>query len=526
VAKDLEPTSDPEARGANRPETPTENGYVQIFRASALIGGSTAVGVVLGVMRTKAIALLLGPAGVGLFGVYGAIVDLVATIAGLGISGSGVRQVAAAAGESDTGKIEATIRATRRLSVALGALGGLALIALAIPVSRLSFGSPDHAIPIMVLGAAVFLRCIAWGEGALLQGLRRIRELALTSIVGAVAATVGSIVLVWWVGEAGITAAIVLTAAASLVATLWFSRRVGSGGRAGADTTRLRDLYSSLLTLGVVFMVSALGGHVGAYAVRTTVFRTLGADAAGHYQAAWTIGSLYIGVILAAMTTDYYPRLVAAISDPKRCNAIVNEQVRASLLLAGPGVLATLTFSSPALSLLYSPEFRPAAETLRWIGVGMALRIVTWPLGFMIVASGRKVLMLTVELVWTGFYILCSWMLIERLGLVGAGLAFALSYLLHWAMVFPIARQMTRFAWDPENWRLIVTYLAGIMVVTVAFEASGPLGGVAVGSVAVAASVVYASRQAWTLVGSEVLPQGVKRLARFLAKFAPGRRRD
>lgn len=515
--------ADPDPGPAVAPETPTGNGYAQIFRASALIGASTAAGVVLGLVRTKFVALLLGPAGVGLFGMYGAIVDLATTIAGLGVSSSGVRQVAEAAGENDRGRIEVAASATRRLSLALGALGGVALIALAGPVSRVTFGTESHAIAVMVLGAAVFLRCAAWGEGALLQGLRRIPELALTSVVGALAATVGSIALVWWVGEAGIAPAIVFAAAASLVATLWFSRRVVSGAGTGGDTAR-NALYSSLLGLGVVFMAGALGQHVGAYVVRTAIFQELGADAAGHYHAAWTIGSLYIGMILAAMGTDFYPRLVAAFADPRRCNAVVNEQVRASLLLAGPGVLFTLTFSALALSLLYSSEFRPAAETLRWICVGMALRIVTWPLGFIIVASGRKTTLLLIELAWTGFYVLCSWMLIGALGLDGAGFAFALSYLLHWGLVFPIVRRMTGFAWDPENWRLIVTYLAAILVVTLTFDVAGSLVGAAIGSVFVLASVVYASHQAWRLVESDLLPAKVRRLAGALARLTRARR--
>jgi PST family polysaccharide transporter len=502
-----------------------DNGYVQIFRASALIGGSTAIGVVLGLFRTKALALLLGPAGVGLFGIYGAIVDLAATVAGLGVGSSGVRQVAEAAGHEDSGKIDAAVRATRRLSLALGAVGGAVLVALALPVSNVTFGSGAHATAIMVLGAAVFLRCAAAGEAALLQGLRRIPELALTSVIGAVAATVGSIGLVWWIGEAGITAAIVLTAAAGLAATLWFSRRAGrSTGESGSSADR--GLYSGLVALGVVFMAGVLGQHVGAYVVRTTIFRELGADAAGHYHAAWTIGSLYIGMILTAMSTDFYPRLVAAFSDPQRCNAIVNEQVRASLLLAGPGVLATLTFASPALSLLYSAEFRPASEALRWICAGMAMRIVTWPLGFIIVASGRKAALLLVEFAWTGFYILSSWLLIGKLGLAGAGIAFALSYVLHWGLVYPIVRRITRFTWDRDNWWLVVMYLAAVASVTVVFDVGGPGLGIAVGSCFVFASFLYASRQAWRLVESELIPQRLKRLAGAFAKLAGGRTRD
>jgi PST family polysaccharide transporter len=442
---------------------------------------------------------------------YSAIVDLAATVAGLGVGNSGVRQIAEASGQGDAAKIAATVRAIRRLTITLGVAGGIVLAALALSASKLTFGTDLHATAIAILGAAVFLRCAGAGEAALLQGLRRIPELAWTSVVGAAVATLGTIGLVWWGGEAGIAAAIVLSAGAGLAATAWFSARVPLTA-IGTSPGETRLLYHGLLALGAVFMVGALGQHAGAYIVRTAIFRTLGADAAGLYHAAWTIGSLYIGMVVGAMGADFYPRLVAAYSNPKRCTDVVNEQVRASLLLAGPGVLVTLTFSSVALTVLYSPEFSAASETLRWICGGMALRIVTWPLGFIVVASGRKLTLLWIELAWTAFYISCSLVLTRSFGLAGAGLGFALSYLLHFALVFPIARMLTGFAWDRENRRLIRLYLLSIALVMTALSFFGPRTGLVVGTVVCLGSVVFAARQAFALIDSEALPSSVRRI--------------
>lgn len=44
------------------------------------------------------------------------------------------------------------------------------------------------------------------------------------------------------------------------------------------------------------------------------VVRSLGLDAAGLFQAAATLSTLYIGVILTAMGADFYPRLTAVAS--------------------------------------------------------------------------------------------------------------------------------------------------------------------------------------------------------------------
>ena len=45
------------------------------------------------------------------------------------------------------------------------------------------------------------------------------------------------------------------------------------------------------------------------------------------------------------MAADFYPRLTAAITRPEEANRLVNEQAHVGLLLAGPGVIATLAFA-------------------------------------------------------------------------------------------------------------------------------------------------------------------------------------
>ena len=103
----------------------------------------------------------------------------------------------------------------------------------------------------------------------------------------------------------------------------------------------------------------------------------------GLYQSAWTLGGLYIGFILDAMGADFYPRLTAVATDDRECTRLVNEQTEIGLLLAGPGVLGTLTFAPLVMTLFYTAEFSGAVEPLRWICLGMAalrgLRSLRWP---------------------------------------------------------------------------------------------------------------------------------------------------
>ena len=86
--------------------------YGQILKSSSIVGGAQGASCVIGLLRTKAVAVLLGPAGVGLVGLYVSVIDLVGTFAQFGIDESGVRGVAAAAGTNNVGRLPSrTLRA-------------------------------------------------------------------------------------------------------------------------------------------------------------------------------------------------------------------------------------------------------------------------------------------------------------------------------------------------------------------------------------------------------------------------------
>ena len=73
-----------------------------------------------------------------------------------------------------------------------------------------------------------------------------------------------------------------------------------------------------------------------------------------------------------------------------------------SLLLAGPGVLATLTLALLVIQLFSSARFEPAVEILRWNCLGMMLRVASWPMGFILLAKGEGKIFFWSELLASG----------------------------------------------------------------------------------------------------------------------------
>jgi PST family polysaccharide transporter len=483
--------------------------YGEILRSSALIGGSSAVNVAVGIVRAKATAVLLGPAGFGLLGVYASVAALAQAVAGMGLSSSGVRQIAAAAGSGDEGRVARTAAVLRRVSVVLGVAGAALLALLAAPVSALTFGTRERTLAVAALSLAVLFRVVSDGQGALVQGLRRVGDVARIAVYGGLLGTAAAIGLVAALGERGVVPAVVAMAAATLVFSWWYSRKV-TLAPAGDRPLAVGAEARALLGLGFAFMASGMLVLGAAYVVRLVLAREVGLGAAGLYQAAWTLGGLYVGFVLQAMGADFYPRLTAVVKDRAECNRIVNEQAQVSLLLAGPGILATLTLAPLVLSLLYSAEFAGAVHVLRWICLGATLQVVTWPVGFVIVAEGRRSIFLAVELAYALVHVGLALGLVRAMGVDGAGMAFFGSYVFHALVVYPVVRRMTGFRWSAANRRTGLLFLVTIAAVFLGFRLLPPAPSAAFGVAALLLASVHSARALARLVSPERLPRAVR----------------
>jgi antigen flippase len=175
---------------------PEKNTYGDILRASSIMGGAQALNYLVGMVRVKIIAVLLGPAGVGLIGLYSSALGLVGTVTSLGIASSGVREVALAHGQDDPQAVARTVTVLRRACWATGLLGWALSAAAAVPLSRWAFGDTAHAAAIAVLGVTLLLGAISGGQTALLQGVRRIGDLARIQVVAMLLNTVVAIGLI------------------------------------------------------------------------------------------------------------------------------------------------------------------------------------------------------------------------------------------------------------------------------------------------------------------------------------------
>lgn len=456
--------------------------YRIILRASSIVGGASLVNVVAGLVKMKVAAVTLGPAGVGLVGMYLNLIQIGSAVAGLGMNSAGTRCIAAASTDGDAA-VDLARRALFWGALAQGVVGGILFWLASDLIAGQLLADKSLGSEVTWLAAGVVLMVLAGAQTALLTGLRQIGSIARITATSGIIGAVGGAAALWIWGEGGLLALVLLTPLMTFLLGLYSVRQLRLHGH-GHSPREIISAWRGMAWLGLALMVSALvttGGHL---VIRVLVQRELGAEALGQFQAAWVIGMTYLTFILGAMGTDFFPRLSAIITDRNAAARLVNQQTEVGLLLCGP-VLVTMLGCAPwIIRLLYTAEFGPAVEILRWQLLGDILKVISWPLGFVLLALGAGRVFILTETLGISVFAIGVAIGLPILGVRATGVAFLALYMVYLPLVWWFGGRRIGFLWSRAVFRLGgVTMAAAVAVVLAAqlSERTGLAAGIACG---------------------------------------------
>lgn len=466
----------------------------QILRSSSIIGGASIINIFLGLVRQKAAALILGAAGVGLVGLLQSLLATVAAVASLGIGNAATRQVAEAVGREDEGMLKTAKQALFWGTLMLAVAGAVILYMLRFVIADQFFGDPSLADEVGWLSIGVALSMAGSSQIALLAGLRRVGDVARSSVISAFLSAVVGVAILMLLGSDGLLLFVISTPLMVFLTAQFYTAKLPRSQGPRVSFAGMATQWRTMAGLGIAMTVSSLAGTGGQLLIRALLQRELSLAELGYFQAASTLSMTYLGFVLGAMGTDYYPRLTAVIEDHPAANRLVNEQSEVALLLAGPVLLGMMGGAPWILPLLYSAEFGQASDIFRWLILADLIKIAIFPLGFVVLASGDGRTYMATEILGAAIMVAVTWVALPFLGLRAAPLGVLAAYLAHLPIIYVIARRKIGFGWNSQVRPILFILLVGCLGVLWIAMASAWWGLVAGGLSAAAFSAWAFSR--------------------------------
>jgi O-antigen/teichoic acid export membrane protein len=446
--------------------------YKHILKVTTVFGGVQLFNIIITVIRSKFIAVLLGPVGIGISGLLNDPLNLIQALTGMGLSKAAVKDVAAAHGSGDSSRISQVITIFRKWVWFTGLLGFATALVFSPLLSKFSFGNQDYTLAFAFLSVTLLLGQISAGQGAVLQGTRQVRYLAKSGMIGSVFGLITSVPLYYLFGVKGIVPAIILTSIATLLLNWYFASKV-KVKKATVNRERILTQGKSMLTLGFMMSLSGMVTLGASYLVRIFIVKKGGLADVGLYNAGFAIIGSYVGLIFTAMSMDYYPRLAGVAHNNQQAAKEINEQAEITLLLMAPILCIFLVYINWAVIILYSNKFLGVNSMIQWAAMGMFFKAASWPIGYLFLAKGASKVFFWSELI-SNVYLLIFNCTGYYWGLTGLGISFLVVYIMVLFQVFFIAKKLYAFKFQKNFLQLFFVQLAfGLACFFVAKTTSG-----------------------------------------------------
>lgn len=436
----------------------SNNSYSHILKYTSLFGGVQMLNILIGLIRNKLVALLLGPAGMGLVALFSSTIKLVVDSTNFGLHISAVRNISIAYDRGDTKQLNHEIHVFRCWIFITSLLGMLVCACLSPLLSRWTFSFGNHTLHFMLLSPVVALTTLTVGETAILKATRRLKDLAVTSIYGAIGVLVISVPIYWIYNYKGIVPSLILMALVQAIIIMRYSLNSFPLSREW-KISYIKE-GTVFLRLGIAFVVAGMLGSGTELAIRAYLSNVSDVDTVGLYNAMYVMIFTYAGMVFTAIDTDYYPRLSAIKTSGTELNSTVNSQIEVSMNIVSPLIVLFILFMPILLPLLYSGKFNAVIPMLQAAALSMYGRGVFLPLEYIALSRGDSLTFLSVEIFSDIILISLVVFGYSISGLVGMGAAITAAYLLEMAFAATVCRMRYNYRMSATALRTIALHIA------------------------------------------------------------------
>jgi O-antigen/teichoic acid export membrane protein len=421
----------------------------KIFRSISLFGGIQIIQVIISIIRSKIVAILLGPSGIGMLSLFLSTTNIISTFSGLGLNFSAVRQISLANNQNDASSLNRVVNVFKRWMYFTAILGLFITLTFSRQLSFYTFGNYVHTSSFVILSISLIFTALYNRNIAVLQGMQKLKHLAYSAVLGSGISLTLSIPFFYFMGEQGIVISIlsgsIITYITSTIFIKWKNFK--------SSLISFSSLYhegKDSVKLGMIMMISSLIGTLVTFLVNIYIRKSGGINDVGLYQAGITLTTQYIGLIFTSMSMDYFPRLSSVSENNDQVKNLVNKQLNIIFLIASPLIILLIILAPFIINTLFSNEFNSIVTFVRIVCLGLLFKTASFPIGYISFAKGdKKTFFIFDALLGNVMTITFNIILYKYFGLNGLGVSFLLVFLIYFFVITYITK--IKYSFNIDN---------------------------------------------------------------------------
>jgi Na+-driven multidrug efflux pump len=435
-------------------------------------------------LRGKLAAVLLGTAGVGLFGqvdsFYRGLVQICILSTGIGVA----RCIAELHAAGDQAGMRRAFFSITAFSLALSGAVAVFIMIWSRAMSRLVLSDGGYGAYLAVVAVGLPLQAVSDIVLGMLVGLRDLRSQLLVTAAYTGGGALVYAALIFRYGIAGAVYSVLATAACSCAAAVFFLHRGRSGMLRPAAGERHFDapLLRFILAIGVSGGLMAITERGILLGFRSVIIRRYGFEANGLYQAVYSLSQLTVAMAFGFVGSYLVPTL-SGMQDSGRISREAGSALRLTLLISTIFSAVMILYGKFVIEATYSSAFLGALPLLRFQALGDFGRALMMVLNTIIFAVHGWKPWFGIGMSFYGAYILFFALLLPVLGFRAIALAYLLGYCVAGGLaagLFPRYAKIGAFAGQgPLLGRSLVLLLFSFVLASLASAPVTYMGGAA-----------------------------------------------
>lgn len=413
-----------------------------LLKVTAMTGLLTLLGMVMGFVIAKVVAVYTGPTGMAMLGQVQNMVSSLNGIINAPVGSGIVRYTAEKQGEGFE-TCTPWWRASLQWVLIISAITIPVGVLLADHIAAWLFQDKTLAWIVIVTVAVLPLSAIGTLCNSVINGQQQYRRYVS---LGMLSVLISGAVMLTMIIQTNIKGALLATAVqAALIGVImlaanlrqpWFKVRYWWG-------TTDKEARKAIGSYMLMAITTALTVPISLVLVRNILIDQVGWEAAGQWQAVWKISEVYLGVITIALGTYYLPRLSSLVG----VDAIVSEIHKTARIVLPIVVILALSvylLRDVAILLLFTKEFNAARDLFAVQLCGDVVKIASWLYAYPMLSRGATKWFIGTEIAFALSFVVLSYIFVSYTGIKGVTTAYFTSYSIYFLIIFLNVKRIAR----------------------------------------------------------------------------------
>ncbi len=364
--------------------------YRHIIKTTSIFGGVQFFQLIIGILRLKFVALIIGKSGLGEISLYNSSLLTLNFLVSLGLTYSATRLIAKANANNDILEIGKIYNIVTKWTIATSFLGAISFAIFSLKYSLFLIDSINKPTNLVFLSITIIFTALANKNNIFLQGMNKYKDLAKSTLYASLISLLISVPIFYFFKNNGIVPSIIVSSIINFIVSRYFKKKINN---LNYQPISFRDAYFQgidMVKLGIIMMLASIIGSAVTNFLNFYITKTGSLSDLGLYNAAYNISVQYVGLIFVAMSTEFFPRLSSVSADNSKVTEMVNQQTEMTMLIIAPILILMIISSNLIIKIVLSSDFNAIIPFIQITSFSLIFQSLAYTISNIPVAKGDK----------------------------------------------------------------------------------------------------------------------------------------